>query len=464
MTPGAIMFLLDAALTLPLWLLTMAFTLPKRFGLFHATTSGVEAALLFPAMHLLLLYALGLYRRDTILDVRKAMARLPISVTLAGLTAVAIGKLLARLMTDWPEPADGTLLFSTSVLCLGTCAFAARLAFLALRRQRLMRTPLLVVGAGARAWDLIWMLRKEGRNLSYDITCLHDPSFGPLDPRLSADARVRVVTLTDSILTEARRLGAGDIVVAPDERRGMALEGLLDCKADGFVVEQYLSFVEREIRRVDIKRIELSWFLYSDGFQINMLDRVLKRLLDISVSLLILTLASPFLLLAIAAMVIDDGWPILYRQTRLTAGQKPFQIFKLRTMRRDAEADGAVWAAADDRRITLVGRFLRRSRLDELPQLFNVLRGEMALVGPRPERPEFVNELAAQIPLYNQRHRVKAGLTGWAQVNYPYGASVDDARSKLSYDLYYVKNYSIWFDLMVLVQTLRVVLWPSGVR
>ena len=156
MTPGAIMFLLDAALTLPLWLLTMAFTLPKRFGLFHATTSGVEAALLFPAMHLLLLYALGLYRRDTILDVRKAMARLPISVTLAGLTAVAIGKLLARLMTDWPEPADGTLLFSTSVLCLGTCAFAARLAFLALRRQRLMRTPLLVVGAGARAWDLIW--------------------------------------------------------------------------------------------------------------------------------------------------------------------------------------------------------------------------------------------------------------------------------------------------------------------
>jgi lipopolysaccharide/colanic/teichoic acid biosynthesis glycosyltransferase len=161
---------------------------------------------------------------------------------------------------------------------------------------------------------------------------------------------------------------------------------------------------------------------------------------------------------------VDDGFPIFYRQTRVTKGGRQFQILKLRTMRRDAEAGGAVWAATKDTRITRVGNFLRRTRLDELPQLFNVLRGDMSLVGPRPERPQFVAQLADVLPLYNQRHMVKAGLTGWAQVNYPYGASIDDARSKLSYDLYYVKNFSVFFDLLVLLQTIRVVLWPSGVR
>jgi lipopolysaccharide/colanic/teichoic acid biosynthesis glycosyltransferase len=160
----------------------------------------------------------------------------------------------------------------------------------------------------------------------------------------------------------------------------------------------------------------------------------------------------------------EGAGPVLYRQERVTLGGRHFQILKLRTMRVDAEAGGAVWAATKDDRITRVGAFLRRTRIDELPQLINVLRGDMSFVGPRPERPVFVAELARLIPLYNERHKVKAGVTGWAQINYPYGASVDDARSKLSYDLYYVKNFSILFDLVILLQTLRVVLWPSGVR
>jgi lipopolysaccharide/colanic/teichoic acid biosynthesis glycosyltransferase len=164
------------------------------------------------------------------------------------------------------------------------------------------------------------------------------------------------------------------------------------------------------------------------------------------------------------AIRMEGPGPILYRQERVTRDGKTFWIMKLRTMRVDAEKSGAVWAAQQDNRITRVGLFLRRSRIDELPQLVNILKGEMSFVGPRPERPIFVKELAAQIPLYNERHLVKAGLTGWAQINYPYGASVDDARSKLSYDLYYVKNFSILFDIVILVQTLRVVLWPSGVR
>jgi lipopolysaccharide/colanic/teichoic acid biosynthesis glycosyltransferase len=165
-----------------------------------------------------------------------------------------------------------------------------------------------------------------------------------------------------------------------------------------------------------------------------------------------------------AAVYLGDRGPIFYRQARVTRGGRVFRIVKLRTMRVDAEARGAVWAAKGDARITRVGNFLRRSRLDEVPQLYNGLKGDMSLVGPRPERPEFITKLAAELPLYNERHMVKAGLTGWAQINYPYGASLDDARSKLSYDLYYVKNFSVLLDLMILLQTIRVVLWPSGVR
>ena len=244
----------------------------------------------------------------------------------------------------------------------------------------------------------------------------------------------------------------------------MKLESLLACKKDGFPIVQYLSFLEHEIRRVDIRRVDVSWLLYSNGFYFGTLDNGLKRALDIAASLVMLLLFSPFLAAAAIAIKLGDRGPILYSQERVTRNEKPFRIYKLRTMRTDAEAAGAVWAAARDPRITRVGNFLRQSRIDEMPQLINVLRGDMSLVGPRPERPAFVRELAEKLPLYNERHMVKAGLTGWAQINYPYGASLDDARSKLSYDLYYVKNFSILFDLLILLQTLRVVLWPSGVR
>jgi exopolysaccharide biosynthesis polyprenyl glycosylphosphotransferase len=192
------------------------------------------------------------------------------------------------------------------------------------------------------------------------------------------------------------------------------------------------------------------------------IDLALKRALDIAVSGLVLALTAPFLAMAALVVKLDDGGPVLYRQERVTRGGRVFRIMKLRTMTVNAEAAGAVWAAKQDPRITRIGRFLRRTRLDELPQLINVLRGDMSFVGPRPERPEFTAELARELPLYNERHLVRAGLTGWAQVNYPYGASLDDARSKLSYDLYYVKNFSVLFDVLIILQTLRVVLWPGG--
>ncbi len=389
------------------------------------------AMLLYPVANLVSLYGLGLYRRDVGIELRKSLARMPL-VAAAG--AVIAGGLLAALdglagQVPWTIGAAIGFLLSGS---------AARVAFDAFRRHGLFSRTLLIVGAGRRAWDLVWMLRKEGPSLTYRITFVHRPDWGELDPRLADGSAGPVVAMPiDGFLGLARRCSADQIVVAPDERRGLALAGLLACKTAGIPVAQYLSFLEQEVRRIDLKRMELGWLLYCDGFYFGTIDRVLKRTLDLVVAASVLLLLSPFLLIAMTAVKWEDRGPILYRQVRITRGGKPFYINKLRTMRVDAEAHGAVWAAAQDTRVTRIGAMLRRTRIDELPQLFNVLRGEMSFVGPRPERPDFVKVLAQQIPFYDERHVAKAGLIGWAQINYPYGASIDDARSKLSYDLYY---------------------------
>jgi sugar transferase (PEP-CTERM system associated) len=356
------------------------------------------------------------------------------------------------------------MLYGLAVVSFTLCAFLARLVIDVLLRRHILRRRLLVVGAGQRAWDLLHMLEREGTSLHDDVTLVYDEKE-EIDPRLLTDRPERIMCPADfNIAAAARQVDADLIIVAPDERRGMNLQRLLDCKKAGFPVIQYLSFVEREIRRIDLKRMELGWLVYTDGFAFGALDRFLKRGFDLIVSSIVLLLTAPLIACGMLAIRWEGRGPVLYRQERITQDGRVFSILKLRTMRVNAEAQGAVWAAEKDKRITRVGNFLRRARIDELPQLVNILRGDMSFVGPRPERPVFVKELVEKIPLYNERHMVKAGLTGWAQINYPYGASIDDARSKLSYDLYYVKNFSILFDCVILLQTLRVVLWPSGVR
>ncbi len=448
LSTGRAIFLLD--------LLAMALLWPAALLLVQG--GSVAFAVLYPAANLGALYALGLYRRDVALEVRRSLGRVPLAAAAGGLGA---GLALAVLGL----PGGGAVPAVRAAGCFLVTGALARVMFDVLRRRGMFCRALLVVGAGRRAWDLVWMLRKEGLYLNYRIMFVHSPELGDVDPRLADGCWGAIETLPqDGFLGAAQRFGADSIVVAPDERRGLKLEGLLDCKIAGIPVLQYLSFIEKETRRIDMKRMELSWLLYSDGFIFGMLDRVLKRTLDLVVSSAVLLVASPFLLAAMLAIKLEDGGPALYRQTRVTRGGRPFRINKLRTMRVDAERGGAVWAAQADARITRSGAFLRRTRLDEVPQLFNVLRGEMSFVGPRPERPDFVEMLSGAIPLYRERHVAKAGLTGWAQINYPYGASIDDARSKLSYDLYYVKNFSVLFDLLIIVQTIRVVLWPGGVR
>jgi sugar transferase (PEP-CTERM system associated) len=460
-----VLFALDALLVLATWPLVLLLVYPNASALL--ALSQDVCILTYPAFNLLMLFAMGLYRRDAVLDAGRSVSRAPLVVGLGTVLALLLSMAQAKILRPSAVPglSHEALIFALAFSTFTFCAFAARLVLALLLRHHVLRRRLLIVGAGQRAWELLLMLRREGNSLHDHITLVHDQALGAMDPRLEADPPGLIYCPEDFDVADVARTVAADLViVAPDERRGMNLERLLDCKRAGFPVVQYLSFVEQEIRRIDLKRMELGWLVYSGGFTFGALDRFLKRGLDLVVSSIVLLLTAPLLLGAMVAVRCEGPGPVLYRQERVTRDGRVFWIMKLRTMRVNAEAAGAVWAAERDNRVTKVGAFLRRTRIDELPQLINILRGDMSFVGPRPERPVFVADLAAKIPLYNERHMVKAGLTGWAQINYPYGASIDDARSKLSYDLYYVKNFSIVFDCLILLQTLREVLWPSGAR
>jgi sugar transferase (PEP-CTERM system associated) len=463
-TTGTILFALDAALVVAVWPAILWLARPDVLSLLRLPADA--RVFHYPAFNLLLLFAMGLYRRDAILQAGRSLARVPLVVGMGAALAILTSLLQPVLMHRASSPGgrDQLTLFALAAVSFTFCAFLARLVIDMMVRSHVLRRRLLIVGAGQRAWDLLHMLGREGSSLHDEVTLMHGPGE-EVDPRLLTERPERILCPVNfNIAGVARQVDADLIIVAPDERRGMSLERLLECKKAGFPVIQYLSFVEREIRRIDLKRMELGWLVYTDGFTFGALDRFLKRGFDLVVSLFVLLLTAPLIVGGMIAIRWEGPGPVLYRQERVTADGKIFFIMKLRSMRMNAEAGGAVWARDKDSRITRVGNFLRRARIDELPQLVNILRGEMSFVGPRPERPMFVKELAEKIPLYNERHMVKAGLTGWAQINYPYGASIDDARSKLSYDLYYVKNFSILFDFVILLQTLRVVLWPSGAR
>jgi len=457
------LFLLDMLLTLAAWI-PVAASLDPGAGAPGRPGFAVAVAATF-GFWLMFLYALGLYRRDAMMGLRRSMARTPLAAGLAGLAAWGTTE-AACLTFGIPLPAGNgwaATLFSAATVCFVLCATTARVGFAMLVEARAFKRRLLVVGAGQRAHDLTVRISAESSSFQDEVIFVHHPALGErLDSLGCAPGRTVLDAPAFDILRIARDNDVHQIIVAPDERRGMPMQNLLECKKAGFPIVQYLSFIERETRRIDLARFDLSWALYSDGFRFGMIDQMVKRAFDLAASLAILALGSPFLAAGALAVRLGGPGPVLYRQERVTRDGRPFNILKLRTMRVDAEAGGAAWAKANDSRVTPVGHILRRTRVDELPQLFNVLRGDMSIVGPRPERPVFIADLVREIPLYNERHMMKAGLTGWAQVNYPYGASVEDARNKLSYDLYYVKNFSVILDVLILVQTLRVVFWPAG--
>jgi sugar transferase (PEP-CTERM system associated) len=362
----------------------------------------------------------------------------------------------------FPAVFVGRGIFGYALLGSLTLMLVSRFLFLRFVDRKELRRHVLVLGAGYNA-NMIHDFETRAGNPNFRVVGFVQMGNEPcrVNPGRLCDLKV-------PLNQYALEHDIDEIVVAPDDRRGgLAVDEILDCKMGGLEVVDLLSFFEREAGLIRIDCLHPSWLVFSDGFQYSGVQQLGKRAFDVAASLMLLAVAWPIMLLTALAIVVESGWgaPIFYRQVRVGKNWTLFKVIKFRSMRTDAERDGkAQWASKNDDRVTRVGRFTRKTRIDELPQLFNVLKGEMSFVGPRPERPEFVEKFSETIPYYAERHRVKPGITGWAQLCYPYGSGYHDAIEKLQYDLYYVKNYSLFLDLLIMLQTVEVVVWGKGAR
>ena len=350
-------------------------------------------------------------------------------------------------------PGNGSALAGLIILTFTLLGWRAVYSWMV--KRSFLRERVYVLGTGERAQRLVSGLRKRSE-LGIEVVGW----TGDVEGELSRD------TVASHLLGLARGRGVHRVIVAMPDRRGtLPVEELLDLRLEGVKVEEATSWLEKISGRIEVEQLYPSWLIFADGFHSSSLFRMVRRGLNFSVALVGTVISLPLLPFIVLAVKLDSLGPVLYRQKRVGLGGVIFNCYKFRTMRRDAEADtGATWAADDDPRITRVGKFLRSSRLDEIPQLWCVLKGDMHFVGPRPERPEFVQRLNKEIPYYGVRHTVRPGITGWAQVQYKYGNTVEDAREKLQYDLFYLKNASIGLDILILFQTVKIVLLGRGAQ
>jgi sugar transferase (PEP-CTERM system associated) len=346
--------------------------------------------------------------------------------------------------------------FSLSIVILTFALIAWRIAYLRIVRIPALRERVIVLGAGERAERLVNALRSRA-DLGMDVVRW----AGAM-----GDGSATTEAFTSAFENAHQRRSVDRVVVAMQDRRNrMPQRELLQLRLQGVKIEEATSLLERTSGRLEVDDLYPSSLIYSDGFGTHPVQMAVRRVTSIIFSLLLLLVAAPLLPLIALAIKLTSPGPVLFSQERVGRYGRHFRVFKFRTMRSDAEAaTGAVWAGKNDPRITPVGRFLRKTRLDELPQLWNVLRGDMSFIGPRPERPEFTDWLATEIPFYNLRHIVRPGLTGWAQVCYAYGSSLDDAKQKLKYDLYYIKHMSLSLDLVVAFETIKTVLLRRGAQ
>lgn len=337
-----------------------------------------------------------------------------------------------------------------------------RLLYNWILRTRLFDERVLIVGTGDIA-----------RKLAEEIISKKDSGFyavgfigSDLEVTGKNVANPCVVGNYDQILDVVEKRGVDRVIVALSERRGeFPADALLECKMKGVEVEEDVSFYERLTGKILVDNIHPGWLIFSEGFKKSRIKKTIKRVTDIMASTAGLLLTSPVQIITAIAIRLDSPGPVFFRQERVGENERIFYILKFRSMIQDAESEGcSVWAEKDDPRVTRVGRIIRKLHIDEIPQMINVLRGEMSFVGPRPERPDFVKKLKMEIPYYSQRHTIKPGITGWAQIMYPYGDSIEDARRKLQYDLYYVKNMSALLDLLIIFRTIKVVLLRRGSR
>src|ERR1700757_1319690 len=403
--------------------------------------------------------SVGLYGQQSFMDFRLLLSKIVIAsilvLTLVSFSVTYWRDGLAQL-TDFPNfPLKATLLWLV-------CVSVTRGTFFVTLGRGLLKRRILILGNGIQA-TRIAKLVEAGQNDHFVLVSFIDVPGETVRSR--SDAVRNSAADPDGFVELAYRLGGTEVVVAADDRRGLPVTQLLHCKLAGIRVTDFLDFWERETRTVDLDALKPSWFFYSDGFPCGPVDEFLKRTFDILVSTILLVLTLPLLVVTACLIKLESAGPMLYRQERVGLHGRVFTILKFRSMRADAETDGHPrWAAEGDPRITRIGAIIRKLRIDELAQVLNVLRGDMSFVGPRPERPYFVTELTKAIPYYAERHWVRPGITGWAQINFPYGASTEDARRKLTYDLYYIKNRSFFLDVLILLQTVRVIFWNQGAR
>ena len=353
----------------------------------------------------------------------------------------------------------GTMLL---VFVLAGCGiFLARMVFFKTSEARLLQSRIMFLGGGPLAKECSELATRKSRYHKYEIAGFIP---NPSEEVCIASTNLLKVRDGDTLVALARQHNVGEIVVSVQNRRGgFPIKELLDCKLQGIKVTDAATFFERETCQIRVDSLQPSWLVFGGGFDQSFVRTFMKRSFDLMCSILILALTFPLMLAAALAVRLEDRGPVFYSQERVGKDGKTFHVHKFRSMRADAEKSGKPqWAAQNDPRVTRVGNFMRKTRIDELPQILNVFKGEMSFVGPRPERPYFVEQLIEVVPYYNVRHSVKPGITGWAQVRYGYGSSAEDALQKLQYDLYYVKNNSLFLDILILINTLKVVLFRSG--
>lgn len=416
--------------------------------------NALPTALIFTLVMIVIMTAMGLYERHFWNGKADMILRVAVSFFLGLFVMTLIFYLLPELYLGRGEFGQGFTLAFTGI-------FLVRFGFLHLSDRDVLKRRVLVLGTDAKAAQI--------EHLSGDIMhAIKIIGYVRLPGERSVVDPARILPVTGTLYDLAEHYQIDEILVTTAEwRDDLLVDEILECKISGVHVADLLTFFERETGKIRLDALRPSNMIFSDGFHQAVLKTTSKRLFDIVTALLLLSLTWPIMLLTTLAIWLESGGrePIFYLQDRVGKNERLFKVIKFRSMRTDAEQDGiARWAQADDNRITRVGSFIRKTRIDELPQLFNVLWGHMSFVGPRPERPEFVRELNRSIPFYAIRHRVNPGITGWAQICYPYGASEEDAREKLQYDLYYIKNYSLFLDFMVLLQTAHVILWGKGAR
>ncbi len=440
------LWLIEAALSFTLIAVLLAFgaagIVPGGDAFSESASQAIDIAALIALTLGVAGSALGLYRIETLRYTRRllvnigivAIIALPALALLARLFHADLFRLIASREALWVPR-----ILAAWLLCLMLTRSAFRLAL----RRGLFTRPILVLGGKG---DGVHALVPEDAAFLTFVGRL-----APENPEALEPERLR-----------ARKIWG--IVISADAAGALPTDALLRCKSAGIRVFDEVEFRERQSRRLDLDRLPADWLLFTENAFASRLNQAFKRGFDIMLSAAMLILVLPLMLLTALVIRLDSAGPVFYRQERVGLHGKTFMLLKFRSMRIDAEASGPAWAATHDPRVTRVGGFLRRTRVDELPQLLNVLRGEMSLIGPRPERPHFTAQLAAAIPRYNDRSFVKPGITGWAQVNFPYGASIEDARMKLAYDLYYVARRNLFLDLLILVSTIRVILFREGAR